>query len=134
MIGAIIGDIAGSRFEFDNYRKKDFELIAPGCSPTDDSVMTIALGKAILGCNGNYANLSQRAIECMQEFGRRYPNCGFGGMFRRWIHSEDPQPYGSFGNGAAMRVSGAGFAARSADKADTRYLRAVNGTQNRFPV
>ena len=116
MIGAIIGDIAGSRFEFDNYRKKDFELIAPGCSPTDDSVMTIALGKAILGCNGNYANLSQRAIECMQEFGRRYPDCGFGGMFRRWIHSEDPQPYGSFGNGAAMRVSGAGFAARSLEE------------------
>lgn len=116
MIGAIIGDIAGSRFEFDNYRKKDFELIAPGCSPTDDSVMTIALGKAILGCNGNYANLSQRAIGCMQEFGRRYPNCGFGGMFRRWIHSEDPQPYGSFGNGAAMRVSGAGFAARSLEE------------------
>lgn len=116
MIGAIIGDIAGSRFEFDNYRKKDFELIAPGCFPTDDSVMTIALGKAILGCNGNYANLSQRAIECMQEFGRRYPNCGFGGMFRRWIRSEDPQPYGSFGNGAAMRVSGAGFAARSLEE------------------
>ncbi len=117
MIGAIIGDIIGSRFEFDNYRKKDFELFAPGCSPTDDSVMTIALGKAILGCNGDYTNLSQRATECMQEFGRRYPNCGFGGMFRRWIRSEDPQPYGSFGNGAAMRVSGAGFAARSLEEA-----------------
>lgn len=73
MIGAIIGDIAGSRFEFNNYRKKDFELFTPECSPTDDSIMTVALGKAILSCNGDYTNLSQKAIECMQEFGKRYP-------------------------------------------------------------
>ena len=117
MIGAIIGDIAGSRFEFNNYRKKDFELFTPECSPTDDSIMTVALGKAILSCNGDYTNLSQKAIECMQEFGKRYPHCGFGGMFRQWIRAANPQPYGSFGNGAAMRVSGAGFAARTLDEA-----------------
>lgn len=117
MIGAIIGDIAGSRFEFNNYRKKDFELFTPECSPTDDSIMTVALGKAILSCNGDYTNLSQKAIECMQEFGKRYPHCGFGGMFRQWIRAANPQPYGSFGNGAAMRVSGAGFAARTIDEA-----------------
>lgn len=116
MIGAIIGDIAGSRFEFNNYRKKDFELFTPECSPTDDSIMTVALGKAILSCNGDYTNLSQKAIECMQEFGKRYPHCGFGGMFRQWIRAANPQPYGSFGNGAAMRVSGAGFAARTLDE------------------
>ena len=117
MIGAIIGDIAGSRFEFRNYRQKDFELFTPECSPTDDSIMTVALGKAILSCNGDYTNLSQKAIECMQEFGKRYPHCGFGGMFRQWIREENPQPNGSFGNGAAMRVSGAGFAARTLDEA-----------------
>lgn len=117
MIGAIIGDIAGSRFEFRNYRQKDFELFTPECSPTDDSIMTVALGKAILSCNGDYTNLSQKAIECMQEFGKRYPHCGFGGMFRQWIRAENPQPYGSFGNGAAMRVSGAGFATRSLEEA-----------------
>lgn len=117
MIGAIIGDMAGSRFEFRNYRKKDFELFTPECSPTDDSIMTVALGKAILECDGDYTDLCQRAIKCMQEFGRRYPYCGFGAMFSKWIRAENPRPYGSFGNGAAMRVSGAGFAARSLEEA-----------------
>lgn len=117
MIGAIIGDIAGSRFEFDNYRKKDFKLFTPDCFPTDDSIMTVAVGKAILECGGDYSRLSQRAIECMQELGRPYPDCGFGGSFYNWIYSDDPQPYNSYGNGAAMRVSGAGFAAGSLEEA-----------------
>lgn len=117
MIGAIIGDIVGSRFEFDNYRKKDFELFTDDCFPTDDSIMTVAVGKAILECEGNYTHLSERAIDCMQELGRPYPDCGFGGSFYDWIYSENPKPYNSFGNGAAMRVSGAGFAARTLDEA-----------------
>lgn len=117
MIGAIIGDIAGSRFEFDNYRKKDFELFTPDCFPTDDSIMTVAVGKAILQCGGDYSRLSQRAVECMQELGRPYPDCGFGGSFYKWIYSDDPQPYNSYGNGAAMRVSGAGFASGSLEEA-----------------
>lgn len=109
MIGAIIGDIVGSRFEFDNYRKKDFELFTDDCFPTDDSIMTVAVGKAILECEGDYTHLSERAIECMQELGRPYPDCGFGGSFYDWIYSENPKPYNSFGNGAAMRVSGRGL-------------------------
>ena len=117
MIGAIIGDIVGSRFEFDNYRKKDFELFTDDCFPTDDSIMTVAVGKAILECEGDYTHLSERAIECMQELGRPYPDCGFGGSFYDWIYSENPKPYNSFGNGAAMRVSGAGFAAITIDEA-----------------
>lgn len=117
MIGAIIGDIVGSRFEFDNYRKKDFELFTDDCFPTDDSIMTVAVGKAILECEGDYTHLSERAIECMQELGRPYPDCGFGGSFYDWIYAEHPQPYNSFGNGAAMRVSGAGYAARTLDEA-----------------
>lgn len=117
MIGAIIGDIVGSRFEFDNYRRKDFELFTNDCFPTDDSIMTVAVGKAILECKGDYTHLSERAIECMQELGRPYPDCGFGGSFYHWIYAENPKPYNSFGNGAAMRVSGAGFAAKSLEEA-----------------
>ena len=117
MIGAIIGDIAGSRFEFDNFKDKDFELLARDCFPTDDSIMTVAVGKAILECDGDYARLSERAVQCMQEIGRPFPHCGYGGSFRRWIYSDDPQPYNSYGNGAAMRVSGAGWAARSLEEA-----------------
>ena len=67
----------------------------------------------ILDCEGDYSNLSSHAIQCMQELGRPYPNSGFGGSFYHWIYSDDPQPYHSFGNGAAMRVSAIGFAARN---------------------
>ena len=72
MIGAIIGDIAGSRFEWDNYRAKDFELFTDKCFPTDDSIMTVAVGKAILDCGGDYSEVSARANGCMQELGRPY--------------------------------------------------------------
>ncbi len=116
MIGAIIGDIVGSRFEFDNYRVKDFNLFTNECFPTDDSIMTVAIGKAILECNGNFADLSKRAVSCMQELGRPYPNCGFGGSFYEWIYSDNPNPYNSFGNGAAMRISAVGFVARNMDE------------------
>ena len=128
MIGAIIGDIAGSRFEFDNYRAKDFELFTKECFPTDDSIMTVAVGKAILDCNGDYGDLSARAIGCMQELGRPYPCCGYGGSFYHWIYGDDPQPYHSFGNGAAMRVSAVGFAARNAGevKALSRAVTAIS--------
>ncbi len=113
MIGAIIGDIAGSRFERDNAKTKEFALFAQGCKFTDDSVMSLAVAKAILQCNGDYTNLGDLAIKCMQEIGRLYPDCGYGGMFKQWIFSERPAPYNSFGNGAAMRVSACGFAAKN---------------------
>lgn len=119
MIGAIIGDIVGSRFEFDNYRAKDFELFTDKCFPTDDSIMTVAVGKAILDCEGDYSDLSARTIQCMQELGRPYPNSGYGESFCDWIYSDDPQPYHSFGNGAAMRISAVGFAARNIDEVKT---------------
>jgi ADP-ribosylglycohydrolase len=125
MLGAIIGDIVGSRFEFNNHRSKDFELFTDGCFATDDSIMTIAVAKAILetekaiepnmsgyGFDTDYYRLlSEVTVKSMQEIGRKYPNCGYGGMFARWMFSENPEPYNSFGNGAAMRISPAGFAA-----------------------
>ena len=130
MIGAIIGDIAGSRFEFHNYKGKDFELLAQECFPTDDSIMTVAVGKAILDCGGDYARLSERAVACMQEIGRPFPRCGYGGRFKRWMYSDDPQPYNSYGNGAAMRVSGAGFAARSLEEARELAYKVTAVTHN----
>ena len=127
MIGAIIGDIVGSRFEFNNHRSKDFELFSQDCKVTDDSIMTIAVAKAImetekkikpmLNEHGNndeyYALLETMTIKYMQEIGRKYPYCGYGGMFGSWIFSDDPKPYNSYGNGAAMRISPVGFIANT---------------------
>ena len=113
MLGAIIGDIVGSRFEWNNNRSKEFELLSYHCFVTDDSIMSLAVAKAILSCSGSYGGLGDAAIKAMHEVGRPYPNCGYGGMFRQWMYSDEPKPYNSFGNGAAMRVSACGFAATS---------------------
>lgn len=117
MLGAIIGDIVGSRFEWNNHRSKDFEFLTHSCFPTDDSIMTLALAKAILQSRPDNQDLSMNAIKYMQEIGRQYPDCGYGGNFHNWVFSEEPLPYNSYGNGAAMRVSAAGFAAKSLDDA-----------------
>lgn len=117
MIGAIIGDIAGSRFEFHNYRKKDFTLFEKNCSPTDDSIMSLAVAKAVLEHKTKGKDLSKAAFEWMHEIGRLYPHCGYGFGFFNWMYSENPQPYNSFGNGAAMRVSACGFAADTLEEA-----------------
>ena len=117
MIGAIVGDIVGSIFEWDNHRSKDFDFLTHKCFFTDDSVMSLAIAKAILNCKGDYANLSAQAIATMQSVGRPYPNCGYGGSFYNWMYSSSPKPYGSYGNGAAMRVSACGFSARSLEEA-----------------
>ena len=117
MLGAIIGDIVGSRFEFHNHLSKEFEFFSDKCFFTDDSVMTIAVAKAIMSCNGEWEKLGKTTIKYMQLIGQKYPNCGYGGMFRNWMFATDPQPYYSFGNGAAMRVSPCGFAARTEEEA-----------------
>lgn len=113
MIGAIIGDIVGSRFEFDNYRAKDFEFLTHKCFFTDDSVMSLAVCEALMHCKADYSDLNNETIESMRRIGRSYPHCGYGGSFHRWMYSNNPQPYNSYGNGAAMRVSGCGYAANS---------------------
>lgn len=105
MLGAIVGDIVGSRFEFRNHKSKDFELFTEDCRFTDDTVMTLAVAKALMESKPDWSDLEENAVRCMQEVGRKYPNCGFGGMFNDWIFSKDPKPYHSFGNGAAMRIS-----------------------------
>ena len=99
MLGAIIGDIVGSRFEFNNTHKTDFKLFHKDCSFTDDTICTVAIADAILR-NSSYQ-------ESLLRWCRSYPNPmgGYGGRFGQWVNSNNPQPYNSFGNGSAMRVS-----------------------------
>ena len=130
MIGAIIGDIVGSRFEWNNIKTKDFEFFTHACKVTDDSIMTLALAKAILEANGNYDNLGDLAVKNMREIGRPYPNCGYGGMFRQWMYSDTMGAYNSFGNGAAMRVSPCGFAAAALDEAKLLSRKITEVTHN----
>ena len=132
MLGAIIGDIAGSRFEWHNHKTKDFELLShiKGCRLTDDSVMSLAVAQAILDWPGDYQNLSLRAIERMQEYGRKYPHAGYGGKFHQWIYDSNPRPYNSWGNGAAMRVSACGFAAGSIEEAKMLSKSVTEVTHN----
>ena len=115
MIGAIVGDIAGSEFEFNNIRTKDFRLFENSFF-TDDTIMTIAVYKALKKCKGNYSKLSKYVVREMQRYGRKYPYGGYGRMFRYWLKSNDPQPYNSFGNGAGMRISPVAYFASSLDE------------------
>lgn len=130
MIGAIIGDIVGSRFEWHNCRRKNFTFFSPRCFPTDDSIMTLAIAKALMACLPDYSDLSQQAVRCMQEVGRPYPKCGYGGRFYSWMYSDNPKPYGSYGNGAAMRVSACGFIARSLEEAKMLSKAVTEVTHN----
>ena len=132
MIGAIVGDIVGSRFEWNNYRAKDFELFTSDCFATDDSIMTLAIGKALMDSRPDWSDLGDQAIRCMQEVGRPYPHCGYGGRFWDWMYSSNPKPYNSFGNGAAMRVSACGFAANSLEEAK-RLSKAVTEVTHNHP-
>ena len=100
-MGAILGDIAGSRFEWNRIKTKDFDFFGPECEFTDDSVCTAAVAEILLD------DLSPAAT--LRRWCRRHPGRGYGGMFAKWIETDDPAPYGSFGNGAAMRVSPAAF-------------------------
>ena len=111
MYGAFLGDMIGAPYEFDRGNKsKDFPLFKPSSQFTDDSVMTAAVAEALMNSFGKSDDeIRRELISSMQKWGRRYPNAGYGGMFRRWLRTADPKPYGSFGNGSAMRVSSVGW-------------------------
>ena len=96
MIGAIIGDIVGSRFEWDNHRSKDFDLLTHKCFFTDDSVMSLAVCDALMKCKADYSDLSEQAVRSMQGVGRPYPHCGYGGSFQRWMYSDTPSMTNSY--------------------------------------
>ena len=111
MIGAIIGDIIGAPYEFDRGNKtKDFPLFKHSSQFTDDSVMTVAAAEALMDTAGKSDEEIRAAlVSSMQKWGRHYPYAGYGCMFYSWLHQADPKPYGSFGNGSAMRVSAVGW-------------------------
>lgn len=117
LLGTIIGDIAGSRFELVNNKYgKEFEFLHKYCRYTDDSVMTLAVAKAFSESKEDYSNFEEQVVKSMTEVGRKYPSCGYGPSFYRWIMSDDHKPYGSFGNGSAMRISAVGVVAKSIDE------------------
>ena len=111
MYGAILGDIIGSPYEFDQGNKtKDFTLFEKGCGFTDDSVMTIAVAEALMDSLGKGEAEHKLALfASMQNWGRAYPDAGYGTNFNNWLWEEFPEPYGSWGNGSAMRASSAGW-------------------------
>ena len=150
MYGAILGDIIGSPYEFDRGNKtKDFPLFSKRSVFTDDSVMTIAVADAFLDAQPihSYKDLKEenvqwirnRLIRGMQGYGKRYPHAGYGGMFRHWLKTKDPEPYGSYGNGSAMRVSAAAwlfhdidtvrFMARLSAEVTHNHLEGIKGAE-----
>lgn len=133
MYGAILGDIIGSPFEFDRGDKtKDFKLFSRRSHFTDDSVMTLAVCEALLkvGQDATVKEIEDAVISSMQSWGRRYPHAGYGGYFRRWLTACHPEPYNSFGNGSAMRVSAAGWLYDSLEKTRTVAKATANVTHN----
>lgn len=111
MYGAILGDMIGAPYEFDRGNKtKDIVLFNNEAQFTDDSVMTIAVAEALMDSAGKSDDEIKAAlVRSMQKWGHSYPYAGYGGMFGRWLYVDAPEPYGSFGNGSAMRVSAAGW-------------------------
>lgn len=111
MLGAIIGDIVGSVYEFDSDKTKRFTLFSPGCSTTDDSLMIMAVGITCVSSDTrNESEFKRTLCSIMREIGRQYPDVGYGGDFYNWLMSDTMGPYGSYGNGLAMRVSPVAYA------------------------
>lgn len=125
MRGAIVGDIAGSRFEFESYKSKDFDLLGDDdldiaeCRFTDDTVMTASVAAALMRHNPSDGRAFRRHLcECMHEIGKEHLLIGFGDWQYEWLKKESFEPYNSYGNGSAMRVSPVGWYAKSLDEAE----------------
>ena len=119
MFGAVLGDIIGSRFEFDRGGKtKEFRLFTSENDFTDDSVMTAAVAMALVNISddANEEDVKNQIINCMQRWGREYPDAGYGARFIHWIFAKNPEPYNSWGNGSATRVSAAGWLCDSLER------------------
>lgn len=123
MFGAILGDIIGSPYEFDRGNKsKDFPLFDDECEFTDDTVMTIAVADGLMraGIEAVDNEIKESIIDALHYWGEKYPNAGYGSRFSVWLYLNDREPYNSFGNGSAMRVSAAGWLAENVE--DVRRL------------
>ena len=133
MIGAIVGDIVGSRFEWNNIKTKDFEFFHEKCEFTDDTILTVAVGKAILENKRNGVDLAKATAEAFREAGAEYPYADYGCGFRSWLFGcSGDGPYNSCGNGAAMRVSACGYAASSIGEV-VKMSSAVTGVTHNHP-
>jgi len=135
MRGAIIGDIVGSVYEWHNIKTKEFPLFSPDCFFTDDTVMTCAVAYAVQSADrgGHLDDLDyfrNRGVEWMQFFGREYEGRGYGLRFLDWLYSDDPKPYGSTGNGSAMRVSPVAWVARTRQECIALATASADVTHN----
>lgn len=130
MLGAIIGDIVGSKFEFNNIKTKDFDLFYKNCKVTDDSVMSVAVAEMCL--NGYVPNNKEMIIKTFKKWGQLYPKAGYGNKFFQWVLSDNPLPYNSCGNGSAMRISPIGFFAKTKEEVEI-YSKAVTQVTHNHP-
>ena len=130
MLGAIIGDVVGSVYEFHNHRSKDFELVTDKNFYTDDTVLTVALMDWAV-----HAEIrdSYSVVEYLQKWGRKYPDCGFGTRFKReWLWSDNPKPYNSKGNGSGMRVSPVAYLANNLQELELLSDLVTSVTHNHY--
>lgn len=130
MYGAAAGDIVGSIYEIENLRSKDFPLFSAGSHFTDDTVLTAATEEAILRWDEGDGELETLAVEELLHFFNAHPDAAYGGRFIEWARGPEQKPYGSFGNGSAMRISGAGFYAKTLEEAQQLAERVTAVTHN----
>ncbi|MGN0828048.1 MAG: ADP-ribosylglycohydrolase family protein [Kiritimatiellia bacterium] len=117
LLGAVAGDIIGSRFEWKNHKSKEFRLFDLSCAATDDSVLTVAVASAIRRARAGEGALAELTAQALREAVRAYPHAGYGARFGLWAADESAGPYGSCGNGSAMRASACGYAASTLEEA-----------------
>ena len=132
MIGTVVGDVVGSIYEFDNIRTKEFSFIVGRCKVTDDSIMALAVADAIMVHKETGRDFRETLIDKFHEFGDMYPYPmgGYGGRFNQWLRTHSRLPYGSCGNGSAMRVAACGFAAESVEEARKLARASADVTHN----
>lgn len=119
MIGAIVGDIVGSVYEFDNIKTKDFELFTNNCVFTDDTVLTVAVAETVLKYNPCYENeFKEHLVNSFHRYGRVYPDVGYGGRYLDWVQNKRREPYNSCGNGSAMRTAAVGWYAKTIEECE----------------
>lgn len=116
MIGAIVGDIIGSQFQYKGPRSKDFKLFVPSCAFTDDSVMALAVASALTEDYSSMEELASITARTMRRFGRIYPGREYGGSFLSWLQDKSMGAYGSIGNGSAMRIPAVGWVAKGEEE------------------
>jgi type I restriction enzyme M protein len=132
MLGAIIGDIVGSIYEFRGIKVKNFLLLSKRSFYTDDTIMTVAVGNALMEAKDDLTLLRQSTIKWMKFLAKIYPAAGYGSKFKYWVFEENPKPYNSFGNGAGMRVSACGIVAKSLEET-IELSRAVTDISHNHP-